>query len=90
MQPNTVHASSQHHGPGHVSKPSQLPIPTDAEVKRFRRLYQENIGVDLDSPTAERTLADLAQFYFLTRGHERYRLLHPDYPHSTGAKSPNA
>jgi len=39
-------------------------------------LYQEHIGVDLDSVMVARTLADLAQFYSLTYGHERYRLLH--------------
>jgi len=55
---------------------SQLPLPSAAEVEQFRVLYQEHIGVDLDSVTAARTLADLVQFYFLTHGHERYRLLH--------------
>ena len=39
-------------------------------------MYLGHIGVDLDSATAAHTLTDLAQFYFLTRGHERYRILH--------------
>lgn len=58
-----------------LSSSSQLPLPNAAEVERFRVLYQEHIGVDFDSVTAARTLADLAQFYFLTHGHERYHLL---------------
>lgn len=52
---------------------SQPPVPTPAEVEWFRHLYQEQVGVDLDSATAARTLTDLAQFYFLTHGHERFR-----------------
>jgi len=59
----------------YLSSSGQLPLPSAAEVERFRVLYQEHIGVDLDSVTAVRTLADLVQFYFLTHGHERYRLL---------------
>lgn len=65
------------------STSAPLSISNAAEVERFRRLYRENIGVDLDSVTAARTLADLAQFYFLTRGHERYRFLHAEHPEQT-------
>ena len=57
---------------------TQLPLPNAEEIKRFQGLYRENVGVDLDSATAAQTLADLAQFYFLTRGHERFRLLRTD------------
>lgn len=51
----------------------QLPLPTPNEVAKFRRLHLEHVGTDLTEEEARRILTDLAQFFFLTLGHEWVR-----------------
>lgn len=50
-----------------------LPFPTPDEATKFQCQYLKHIRKNLSPEEAERTLSELVQFFFMTRGHEWVR-----------------